>query len=293
MKLITVMNHSEQAAAMEQKQAEQQAEQKQTKQKEMKCEANFYGMCGGHENEHELVWHVRPRQKDYARGHEAYDTTLKVFLCAKHSERIRIAADNNSRLPELYGWDKWDALDGLTAKLEYVGYHPVFCADCDCRQKTTVSETGACTQTCKTLTELGAEWDHCRCAKPVECICANFGNTKMHWAILSYGNGFSYTYDCEACVRPCWRDGDKEYKYGLTSVDRILEIAKTDPRLIYQKNAYGITPLQLIRPLIRLLLDTREEEYVKYAEYSWAGFNAHKLEEIEKELMAILDVFAN
>ena len=288
------MNHSEQTAT--EQQAEQQTATKQQteqQQKEMKCEAKSYGKCGGHENMHEVVWHVRPRQKDYTKGHDAYDTTLSVCLCAKHSERIRLAADNNGRLPELYGWDKWDALDGLTCKLEYVGYHPVFCPACDCLQKTTGSETGACTWTCKTLTELGAEWDHCHCAKPVECICANYNNNKLHWAILSYGNGFSYQYECEACVRPSWRDGDHEYAQGLISVEDVLQIAKTDPRLIYEKNANGITPLQFIRPLIHLLLDTRKDEYVKYAEYSWAGFNAHKLEKIEKELMAILDVYAN
>ena len=286
-----MMNHSEQTASEKQtekqqrkQQAEQQRKQPAEQQREWKCEASFYGMCGGHENVHEVVWHVRPRHKDCDRGHGSYDTTLPVWLCAKHSERIRIAADNNGRLPELYGWDKWDALDGLTAKLEYVGYHPVFCAACDFRQKATVSETGACTKTCKLLSQLSADWDHCDCAKPVVCICESFGNNKLHWGILSYGNGFSYEYDCPACVRPCWRDEHTQYKYGLTSVERMLEIAKTDPRLIYQKNANGITPLQLIRPLIQLLLDTRKDEYVKYAEQGWAGHNAGELEIIETEL---------
>ena len=282
------MNQSEQPEqTASEKQPEKQMEQREKpaeQQREWKCEASFYGTCGGHENVHEVVWHVRPRQKDRDRGHGSYDTTLPVWLCAKHSVNIRLVANNNGRLPELYGLDKWDALDGLTNGLEYVGYHPVFCAACDFRQKATVSETGACTRTCKILSQLSADWDHCNCAKPVVCICESFGNNKLHWGILSYGNGFSYEYDCPACVRPGWRDEHNQYKQGLTSVERMLEIAKTDPRLIYQKNANGITPLQLIQPLIQLLLETRKDEYVKYAEQGWAGYNVGELKTIETEL---------
>jgi hypothetical protein len=248
----------------------------------MKCEAENYGKCGGHLNEHEVIWHVRPRSKDLERGHGAYDTTMKVSLCTEHAKRISF--QHYGRLPELYGWDKWDALDGLTCYLDYTGFNPTYCVDCGCREKTTVSETGACTKTCKNLTELGADWEHCNCQSSVKCSCADFNNNKLHWAILTYGNGFEHEYHCEACVRPCWHDSHEHYKAGLMSLEYILKIAQEKPQFVYQKNAHGKTPLQLIRQLIELLLDAREGEYVKSAEYGWAGSNIKDLEKIEKKL---------
>lgn len=259
----------------------------------MKCEAENYGRCGGHLNEHELIWHVRPRSKDLTRGHGAYDTTMKVFLCAEHVKRISSEFNDCGRLPELYGWDKWDALDGLTCYLDYTGLNPTYCEHCGGREKTTVSETGACTKTCKNLTELGADWGHCNCQSPVKCSCADFDNNKLHWAILTYGNGFDREYNCEACVLPCWRDSHEHYKVALFNKEDLLKIAQADPRLIYQKNAHGITPLVLIRKLVDLLLDAKEGEYVKYAEYAWAGSNIKDLEKIEKELIVVLNLYTN
>jgi len=258
-----------------------------------KCEAECYGKCGGNLNEHEIIWHVRPRNKDLLRGHSAYDTTINVFLCAEHATRIASKFNECGRLPELYGWDKWDALDGLTCNLDYTGFNPTYCEHCFGREKTTVSETGACTKTCQTLTEIGADWEHCRCQDLVKCSCMNFENNKLHWAILSYGNGFDREYDCDACVRPCWRDSHEHYKAGLVKEADILKIAQANPRFIYQKNAHGITPLRLIKSLINLLLDAREGEYVKSAEYGWAGSNIKALEKIEKELLIVLNLYSN
>lgn len=52
-----------------------------------------------------LVWHVRPRKKYIARGEFPHTTTMDVFLCDKCAD----ANQNN----ELYGWDEFDAMDGL------------------------------------------------------------------------------------------------------------------------------------------------------------------------------------
>lgn len=255
------------------------------------CEADNYGKCGGYLSEHIVVWHVRPRSKDLARGYAAYDTTLTVGICAEHFKRITF--QHYGCLPELYGWDKWDALDGLTCRLDYTGFNPTYCKQCGCREKTTVSETGACTKTCKNLTEIGADWDHCNCNELVKCVCAEFNNNELHWAILTYGNGFKFEYDCDACVRPCWRDSHENYKSGLANEEEIIAIAKKDPRLIYQKNAHGKTPFQLISQLTDLLLEEREDEYVKSAQFSWAGSNVRDLENIQKNLIMILDEYTN
>lgn len=255
------------------------------------CEAECYGKCGGHLNEHDLIWHVRPRSKDLDRGHSAYDTTIKVFLCAEHTKRISV--NHYGSLPELYGWDKWDALDGLTCRLDYTGFNPTYCEHCFGREKTTVSETGACSKTCKNLTGIDFDWWHCICQTPVKCSCADFNNNKLHWAILTYGNGFDREYNCEACVLPSWRDSHEHYEDGLVKEEDILKIARADPRLIYQKNAHGNTPLKLIRQLIELMLDAKECEYVKSAEYSCAGSNIRALEKIEKELLIVLNLYSN
>jgi hypothetical protein len=256
----------------------------------MKCEAENYGKCGGPLTTESVVWHVRPRQKDLARGHYEHDTTLDVDICAKHHKQITDQYCNRTTLPDLYGWDKWDALDGLTAYLHYTGFNPVYCA-CLCRIKDTVSETGACTKCCISLVEQGAEWYKCRCAEPVVCICDSFGNNELHWALFTYVNGFNFyeeevssSYSCDACVQPSWRDTHEFYKNSLVSEEAIMAIAQKDPGLIYQENAQGMTPFALIEPMIKHLEYVRKDDYVKCAESGWAGSNIRSLTKLKREL---------
>ncbi len=262
------------------------------KERDMKCEAENYGKCGGPLTTESVVWHVRPRQKDLARGHYERDTTLDVNICAKHHKQITDQYCNRTTLPDLYGWDKWDALDGLTAYLHYTGFNPVYCA-CLCRIKDTVSDTGACTKSCESLLEQGARWYTCRCTEPVVCTCASFGNNELHWALLTYVNGFNFyeeeisSYSCDACVQPSWRDTHEFYKNSLVSEEEIMAIAQKDPRLIYQENAKGMTPFALIEPMIKHLEYVRKDYYVKCAESGWAGSNIHGLVKIKRGLSSL------
>ena len=286
--LQKVMNHTE--TATEQR-ATQQTEQKMNQQEEervMKCEAENYGKCGGPLTTESVVWHVRPRHKDLARGHSERDTTLPVDICTKHHKQITDEYCNRTTLPDLYGWDKWDALDGLTARLHYTGYNPIYCA-CLCRIKNTVSETGACTKNCISLIESDAHanWYRCKCSEPVKCICDTYDNNDLHWFLLTYVNGFNFGedgYKCDACVQPSWRDTHEFYKNSLVSEEEIMAIAQKDPRLIYQKNAKGISPFGLIEPMIEHLEYVRKEYYVKCAESGWAGSNIHSLSKIKRGL---------
>ena len=277
------MNHTATATEQTEKKMNQQEEHV------MKCEAENYGKCGGPLITESVVWHVRPRQKDLARGHSERDTTLNVDICAKHHKQITDQYCNRTTLPDVYGWDKWDALDGLTAYLHYTGFNPVYCA-CLCRIKDTVSETGACTKCCISLVEQGAKWYKCRCAEPVVCICDSFGNNELHWALLTYVNGFSFceyetsSYSCDACVQPSWRDTHEFYKNSLVSEEEIMAIAQKNPQLIYQENAKGITPFALIEPMIKHLEYVRKDDYVKCAESGWAGSNIHTLVKIKRGL---------
>ena len=248
-----------------------------------KCVAENYGKCGGQLRDRDVLFHCRPRSKDLTRGHEPFDQTKQVILCDGHFKRISDDYENK-QLPELYGWDFADALDGLTCRLQHTWRTPLFCLHCNCKMKDTVTETGACHDTCISLTQHGAQWDHCRCNKPVTCVCQTFKNNPLHWAILTYGNGFQREYECHACIRPSWRDSYDIYKSGLVDETTILQIAKERPNLIYQKNAHGITPIQLIRRLIDLLISVRADDYVKHAEYGLAGNNIATLEKIAKKI---------
>jgi hypothetical protein len=297
-----IMNHTATAEQEQEQTAKQTAQQtaEQTQEKMMKCEAANYGKCGGPLTAESVVWHVRPRHKDLARGHCPHDTTLQVDICTKHHKQITDQYCNRTTLPDVYGWDKWDALDGLTARLHYTGFNPIYCA-CQSRIKDTVSETGACTKHCISLIESGAHanWYRCKCSEPVKCICDTYDNNDLHWFLLTYVNGFNFGnsngdyYHCDACVQPSWRDTHEFYKNSLMPEEAILSIAKKDPRLIYQKNAKGISPFGLIEPMIEHLEYVREEYYVKSAESGWAGSNVNTLTKIKKGLMLLLDSYTN
>lgn len=263
-----------------------------TQTRKARCDAEYYGKCGGQIHGREVVYHCRPRSKDLIRGHGPFDETAQVLLCDGHFKRI--AADYEGKLPELYGWDFADSLEGLTCHLQYTGYNPDSCAHCCFRVQETRTETGACSELCIELTKIRKGDFHCSCAEPLECTCASFQNNTLHWALLTYVNGFEYEYyDCDACARPSWRDTHEEYKIGLETEEGIIQMAKANPELILQKNAQSKTPLDLISEMIESLKYTLEGEYLKCAESGWAGSNIDTLKQIKKELMEVLDVYAN
>jgi hypothetical protein len=258
------------------------------------CFAVNYGSCGGYLNTHCIDWHCRPRSKDLSRGHGSYTDTTTVVLCDSHEKQIK-EKNKNNKLPELYGWDLTDALDGLTCDLTYTGSSVTECHYCNFKQKTMGTETGACSYVCKSLSKMGADWDYCHCSKPVTCICPALENNELHWAVFTYVNGFQYLgkYDCEACIYPSWRDSHDEYKSGLVPVETILELAKKLPYLLLQRNIQNQTPLTMIPPLIELLQSESESEYAKCAEVGWANSNINNLQKIKQEFIEILDAYAN
>jgi hypothetical protein len=264
--------------------------------KSLKCVAVNYGPCGGHLNTHPIIWHCRPRSKDLLKGHVAYDSTTNMVLCVSHEKQIKNKNENNM-LPELYGWDLTDALDWLVGNLTYTSDELLnrICDHCEFRQKTMGTETGACSSTCQALTNMGADWDHCRCSKPVTCICPTLQNNELHWAVFTYVNGFQDLgeYDCNACMRPSWRDGYEEYKNGLTPIEAIMELAKKNPNMILERNIQNQTPLTMIQPIIELLMEEAEDYYAKPSQIGFANSNMTTLKEIKKGFMEVLDAYAN
>ena len=263
---------------------------------EAKCEAENYGKCGGRLYEYPVVYHCRPRHKDLARGYGPSDSTKQVVLCEGHSNQIA-GAEENKLLPELYGWDFADALDGLTCKLKFISSTYNWCEHCRYTVWDTRSKTGACSHSCVTMTEVykntDRQWE-CRCNAPLECSCASFGNNPLHWALLTYRNGYDFAqYDCDACEARSWRDNHDEYCAGLAGEEEMLALATQNPALIYQKNVKGTTPLQLIEQIQETLQETLEGPYLKYAESGWAKSNMGVLSTIQKSLMEVLDAHAN
>jgi hypothetical protein len=258
------------------------------------CVAERYGKCGGQMQTCELVYHCRPRAKDLDRGHAAYDDKLKVLLCEKHQTDIA-EHEANKHLPEVYGWDITDALDGMTSRLKYTGKPDnVYCEHCTLRQQPSDSETGACTENCIFMQKMYGDSEYkwqCKCNEPYECLCASYNNNAVHWAVLTYVNGFEYeTYNCEACDgdRPSWRDLHTHYKDYLVKKEKIVSMAKANPELLLEKNANDKTPLELIPEMIASLEETIKGEYLKCAEYGWAKSNIDNLNEIKKRLMEVL-----
>lgn len=258
------------------------------------CFAVHYGPCGGHLNTRSIIWHCRPRSKDLCRGHGPYDDTTNVVLCDSHEKQIKEKNENN-KLPELYGWDLKDALDGLTCDLTHTGSAVTHCDHCDYEKKTMGTETGACSYVCQSLCKMGADWEYCHCSKPIACICPTLQNNALHWAVFTYVNGFQYMgkYDCDACLRPSWRDSHEEYKSGLVPIKTIIELAKKQPHLLLQRNVQNKTPLTMIPQMIELLQEESEGEYAKCAEVGWANSNISNLQQIKQEFTEILDAYAN
>ena len=256
-------------------------QQKMNQQQQMSCLAEGYGQCIGSLTSYAVKWLVQPNECNHA----AY---IPVCICADHHRQI-INEYSSKTFPEVYGATEAEALKRLLHRLHYTGLNPTYCEHCNCREKV----AGVCDETCVKLVSLYADWE-CLCNKPVECVCASFENNPLHWAILTHVNGFDYdNYDCNACIQPCWRDTHEFYAKGLVDKEAIVAIAQRDPKLIYQKNAQGKSPLMLIPELIDSLLLTIEGEYLKHAEYRWARCNSDTLQNIQKELMVILDAYAN
>jgi hypothetical protein len=266
--------------------------------KATKCDAEYYGKCGGQLYQYPVVYHCRPREKDLSRGHGPSDSIEKVVLCEGHYNQIT-DAEENKQLPELYGWDFEDSLEYLTGKLKYTGFITRFCQHCGFHVQELQTETGACSETCIALMELNKTHGStikCTCAEALVCSCASQANNKIHWAMLTYVNGFdSNEYECDACghFRPSWRDSHEQYKNGLVSKADLIAMAKANPELLLQQNAHGKTPMDLIPRLIEDLQFTLDEPFLKCAESGWANSNIRVLESIKKELMEVLDVYAN
>jgi hypothetical protein len=251
-----------------------------------RCDAEYYGKCGGQMYEYPVVYHCRPRHKDLSRGHGPSDSVEKVILCEGHYNEIS-SAEENKQLPELYGWDFADSLEYLTGKLKYTGLKVHFCEHCKFYVRDMQTDTGACSKMCTMMTELNEGKWNCICAETVVCTCAIHMNNPLHWALLTYVNGFDQIndFDCDACVRPSWRDSHDQYKCGLFPKEAIIAMTKANPELMLEENAYGKTPLDLISLMITALNWTLEEPYLKCAESGWATSNIATLEYIKAQLM--------
>jgi hypothetical protein len=249
-----------------------------------KCDAEYYGKCGGKLYEYPVVYHCRPRQKDLSRGHGASDSIEKVVLCEGHYNKIS-SAEENKQLPELYGWDFADSLECLTGKLQHTGFKIHFCDYCGFHTREMRTDTGACSKRCIMMTELSeGKWD-CICAETLVCTCAIHANNPLHWALLTYVNGFDINdYACEACVRPSLSDSLDQYEHGLIPKETIIAMAKENPELMLEENAYGKTPMDLIPLMITALQWTLEETSLKCAERGWAESNIGVLDYIKIEL---------
>lgn len=261
-----------------------------------RCEAEYYGKCGGHMRQHSVKWHCRPRTEDLIRGYWSYDSTLQVSLCEKHHDEI-VGDYADNKLPELYGYDSVDAVESLKKYLHYTGSNPVYCAHCAFQAQEFHSKMGECTETCVRMTAMNTEdytW-MCKCAEPLICTCASFQNNELHWAVLTYVNGFEFgDYACDACSRPSWRDSCDYYKSGLVAPENIFAMAQANPELILQKNVDNKTPMDLIPLMIASLAETlANDHYLKCAEEGWGRHNISVLKDIKKDLLEVLDAYAN
>ena len=132
----------------------------------------------------------------------------------------------------------------------------------------------------------------CKCTTPVECICESFHNNQLHWAVLSYINGFTWPhhyYRCECCIAPSWRKDPDAYKKGLVSLEVIIAVAKANPELALTRNVCGKTPISLISSLIDILRVIIGYNFNNCAEDKWANHNLKALFKIEKEILAIVE----
>jgi hypothetical protein len=237
------------------------------------CEASLYEpCCQGQLSEYKVVWHVRPRMKDLAKGYGFYDSTIQVMLCSEHHNAIAETNDMAvGKLPELYGWDEADALDGLVCNLKSKPYQAA-------HKHTAVQQS------------------------VVVCRYLSFNNNELHTALLTYVNGFTWpTFEyhcCDECYmkKPTWRDYGDVYMASLVPIENIIEMVKANPALAMERNAFNKSPLDLIPFLIEeLKYSTAEygDEYVRCHEDGTARRNIRILKELQLEIMEIMDTYAN
>ena len=124
-----------------------------------------------------------------------------------------------------------------------------------------------------------------------ECVCMSFRNNKLHWALLTYINGFTWPhsyYHCEMCTKNkvSWRQGDEVYKASLVSEEAIVALIKAEPELSWEKNLFGKTPITLIPMMIELLIGVMEHFR---EENDCARANLRNLLKIQK---TIKDIYA-
>ena len=132
----------------------------------------------------------------------------------------------------------------------------------------------------------------CKCTTPVECICESFHNNQLHWAVLSYINGFTWPhhyYRCECCIAPSWRKDPDAYKRGLVSLEVIIAVAKANPELALTRNVCGKTPISLISTLIAILRGVISCSSNNCSEDKWANHNLKALIKIEREILDIVE----
>lgn len=76
---------------------------------EYKCKASHYGNCSNQVNEHDFIYHYRPRSKYNAK---CTDETVQVSMCDLHYNWL--VMKTGEKIPEMYGWDLDDALNILS-----------------------------------------------------------------------------------------------------------------------------------------------------------------------------------
>ena len=258
------------------------------------CAANHFGPCGGPVCYHYAEWYCNRRcEKDTTyTAKKIYNDRLTIMLCGTHYNKICV--HNYGRLPMLYGYDEEAALDSLTSSLQYTGPTVHMCTNCTFRQQKYLQESEACTKMCSSMLNW---YTPCDCKETIECTCSSFNNNAIHWAILTYGNGFLYDtdYQCWACVRPSWRDEHTEYFKALVDIKEIISMAKENPNLLLEKNAENANPLELIDYVVETLTASTAEHntYAKCREDGCARYNIGCLAHLKTELIEVLDAFAN
>jgi hypothetical protein len=127
-----------------------------------------------------------------------------------------------------------------------------------------------------------------------ECVCDSFRNNKLHWALISYINGFTWPhcyYYCELCTRNkiSWRNDEADYKATLIPEATIVKMMIAEPDLVLGKNLFGKPPFMIIPMLVDLLMGVMENPYKHIAECGRAHENLLILLTIQKKIHAILE----
>jgi len=201
---------------------------------------------------------------------------------AKYEEQSKQQAQQQQQAEAEMGRDtvEYEAFVDWTAGVDF--NRPV-CSHCNFDQ----NFSRKCSDLCK-------KWfnNKCKCTTPAECVCESFKNNKLHWAVLSYINGFSWPhhyYRCECCIAPSWRNDPIAYKKGLVSIEVIISITKANPELALTRNICGKTPISLISTLISILRGVISCTSNNCSEDKWANHNLKALIKIEREILDIVE----